>query len=59
MTRCARMGKEEWAERGSSGAHDVAEFDDERPRVCRTPAKNVDDLAAQAGEGKRGKRRGG
>jgi hypothetical protein len=53
------MGKEEWAMRGSSGAYDVAEIDDERPRVCRIPAKNVDGLAAQSGEGKRGKRRGG
>jgi hypothetical protein len=59
MTRCARTGKEEWAMRGSSGAYDVAEIDDERPRVYRTPAKNVDGLAAQSGEGKMGKRRGG
>jgi hypothetical protein len=44
--------------RGSSGAYDVAIIDDERPRVCGTPAKNVDGLAAsQAMEGE-GKGRG-
>jgi hypothetical protein len=59
MTRCARTGEEEWTMRGSSGAYDVAEIDDERPRVCGTPAKNVDSLAASQATGGEGKGRGG
>jgi hypothetical protein len=40
MMRCARTGEEEWTMRGSSGAYDVVDIGDERPRVCGTPVRN-------------------
>jgi hypothetical protein len=45
--------------RGSSGAYDIAKIDDEWPRVCGTPAKNVDGLVASQATGGEGKGRGG
>jgi hypothetical protein len=58
MARCARNGEEEWTMRGSSGAYGVVEIDDERPRVCGTPASYSGSLGAQFGEERRGEWRG-